>query len=288
MEAESGLDRGEAFRRGITILKRAGILNPAMDASILLGHITGETSATVLMDRKMALTVRQTALFQNLIKRRCRHETLSRLIGKKEFYSRPFRTTSDVLDPRPETEILVDKAIEILNNLSGQPRILDVGTGSGVIAVTLAAENPGIHVTATDISAAALKLALKNAQDYSVSGRINFIKTDLAACFNDKKCFDLIFSNPPYISHEEYPNLPEEVIKGDPVASLVAGPEGTEFYPALAELARRLLKPGGHIIVEVGAGQGSFVINLFLEKGLVDVEVFPDLAGIPRVVKGAV
>lgn len=286
MDAEKRIDRGEAFRRGIAFLKRAGVSNPAMDASILLGHITGETSATVLLERNMALTTRETALFQNLIERRCRHEMLSRLIGEKEFFSRAFRTTSDVLDPRPETEILVEKAIDCLKKLSGQPWILDVGTGSGVIAVTLAAENPRVHVVATDISAEALKLALVNAQNHRVSGRIRFVRTDLALCIKDGRCFDQIVSNPPYISKTEYPKLPVEVIKGDPVESLVAGPEGTEFYPALAELAGRLLKPGGHLIVEVGLGQSSFVKDLFLEKGLDCVEIFPDLAGVPRVVKG--
>jgi release factor glutamine methyltransferase len=288
MVAVSDINRGEAFRRGIMLLKRAGIPNPTVDASVLLGHITGENAATVLLERKTVLTSREAGLFKELIQRRCRHEVSSRLVGKKEFFSRMFRVTTDVLDPRPETEILVEKALDCLRDCPGQSRILDVGTGSGVIAVTLAAENPGVLVAATDISPAALKLALANAMDHRVSDRVRFIRTELALGVKDEKCFDLLISNPPYVSQAEYPSLPVEVIHGDPVEALVSGPEGTEFYPALVGIAVRILKPGGYLLLEVGAGHSPLVKELFLKAGFADVEVFQDLAGMPRVVKGVI
>ena len=286
MKAESSLHRGKAFQTGVALLERAGISNPALDASVLLGHTIGKTAATILMERNATLTAEEAALFQDLIERRCRRETLSRLIGKKEFYSRSFRTTRDVLDPRPETEILVERSLESFGSFCGSPKVLDVGTGSGAIAVTLAAESPGSFVVATDISMAALGIALGNAEDHGVLDRIRFIATDLASSLVETARFDVIVSNPPYVSRTEYPTLPLEVLQGDPVEALVAGPEGTEFYPVLAELACKLLNPGGHLLVEVGCGQSPFVESLFKSKGFENVEAFPDLAGIARVVRG--
>lgn len=286
MESVKGVERGDAFRRGVTILGQAGIANPALDASVLLGHVIGEDAATALMERNRILTNSEATLFGTLIERRCRREAISTLTGHKEFYSRAFHTSSDVLDPRPETEILVEKALHCLEDFHGQPKILDVGTGSGVIAVILAAENHKAIITATDISQPALRAASANSARHGVSDRIRLIRTDLATGLADTARFDLIVSNPPYISQEEYRTLTPEVLKCDPTIALVAGPEGTEFYPVLAVIARKLLNPGGHLLVEVGAGQSHCVETLFRKTGFGEVRAFPDLSGISRVVKG--
>jgi release factor glutamine methyltransferase len=174
MMSARGAERGEAFRRSVSLLGEAGIGNPALDASVLLGYVTGEEPATALMERSKVLTADEAALYETLIERRCRRETVSRLTGQKEFYSRVFHTTPDVLDPRPETEILVEKALHHLKDLTGKPKVLDIGTGSGVIAVTLAAENRNAVVTATDISPAALKTAAANSARHGVSDRVRF------------------------------------------------------------------------------------------------------------------
>jgi release factor glutamine methyltransferase len=286
MESVKGPERGEAFRRGVSLLEEAGIANPALDASVLLGHVTGEDGATALLERNKTLTAGEAALFITLIERRCRRETTSRLTGQKEFYSRVFHTNCDVLDPRPETEILVEKALQYLKNFTGKPRVLDVGTGSGAIAVTLAAENHSVVVTATDICPAALKTAEANSARHGVRDRVRFVRTDLAAGLVDTARFELVVSNPPYVSQAEYRTLTPEVIGSDPAIALVAGPTGMEFYPVLAKTAKNLLKPGGHFLVEVGAGQSRHVKTLLKEAGLGEVKVFPDFSGIPRVVKG--
>lgn len=286
MESVKGAERGKAFRMGVSLLAEAGIDNPALEASVLLGYVTGEEAATVLMGRRQTLNGSEKALYETLIERRCRHETLSRLTGRKEFYSRDYHVNKDVLDPRPETEILVEEALHCLKSFPGRRNILDVGTGSGVIAVTLAAEHRDAVVTATDISTEALKTAVCNAAMHGVSDRVRFIRADLAECFADTSLFDLVVSNPPYVSMADYRTLPPEVRSQDPAVALLGGPDGTRFYPALAEIASRLLNPRGHLLVEVGAGQDRLVKHLFQDAGLVDLEVFQDLSGISRVIKG--
>ncbi|UCG39293.1 MAG: peptide chain release factor N(5)-glutamine methyltransferase [bacterium] len=280
------VSRREAFRRGVMQLRRAGIPNPALDASVLLGHVTGQAAAPALVEGERPLEGPEEARYAELIARRGRREALSRLVGSREFYSRPFLVTPDVLDPRPETETLVEKALEFLRKDTGLTRILDVGTGSGVIAVTLAAEAPEARVTATDVCPRALWVARANAVTHGVEGRIRLVCMDLASAFRDVPSYDLIVANPPYIAEHEFRDLPEEVRQGDPRAALIAGPAGLEFYPALAALAGRLLRPGGALMVEVGAGQGRDVAGIFGRSGFERVGITADLAGTDRVVHG--
>jgi release factor glutamine methyltransferase len=287
LEADRTITRAKAYRESVALLRGAGIPNPTLDASVLLGHVTAEMADTVLLEGNKTLAPDEAARFKNLVARRCDHEVLSRLIGTREFYSRAFRVTCDVFDPRPETEILVEQALACLKDLPGRPMVLDVGTGTGAIAVTIAAENPRIFVTATDINSTALRSARMNAGIHGVADRIRFIRTDLAQGLKSEPRFDLVVSNPPYISQEEYLKLPPEVLRGDPATSLVAGHKGTEFYRPIVQLAREHLRPGGYLVVEMGAGQSSTVIEIFRSGGLEAVEVIPDLARIPRVVKGA-
>jgi release factor glutamine methyltransferase len=280
--------REQAFRAGVTALKEAGVESPALDAAILLGHATGESGPQALLSRTRPLSTRQASSYEEFIQKRCQRETVSRIIGSREFYSRPFEVTSHVLDPRPETEVLVSEVVKWLAGTKGPVRVMDVGTGSGAIAVTLAAELPGASVVATDISREALDVAARNAVTHSVDERIEFVFEDLTSGTVARPAFDMIISNPPYIAQGEFEGLHEEVRAGDPVEALVAGPEGIEFYPLLAALATKALRPGGRIMVEVGAGQAEKVSVIFREAGLVQVGTFRDLAGIDRVVTGAV
>lgn len=286
MRTEEGNDRARIFREGVLALKEAGIPSPTLDASLLLGHITGEAPERVLLERKKDLTVQEQESFASLIERRCNRETVSRLVGIKEFFSLDFGTGPDVLDPRPETELLVEEALGSLSRMGGNPKVLDVGTGSGVIAVALAILDPRITVVATDICPKALALARTNARRHGVTERVRFVRTDLLSAFSTVPRFDLLVSNPPYIAEGEFPSLPPEVRLGDPRRALVAGPEGIEFYGPLARAAVEFLYPGGEILVEVGAGQHPLVEDIFSACGIREIATIPDLSGTGRVVRG--
>ena len=207
-------------------------------------------------------------------------------MGEREFYSRNYLVKEDVLDPRPETEILVEEAIRCLKDIKGDPAVLDIGTGSGAIAVTVAAELPRTRVTATDISMAALAVARRNAVRHNVGKRLNFIQADLLNGIRGEGNFQAILSNPPYIAHDLFQDLQDEVRKGDPMVALVPGAEGTECYAPLARSAMNLLEEGGRLIVETGTGQAEVVAGIFRQAGLADVRIVHDLAGTGRVVTG--
>ncbi len=286
MEISPDNRKHTAFKRGVVALKKAGIENPALDASILLGFVTGEPPSTVLLDRESTLAPSETELYSTLVQKRCGWVAVSRLVGGREFYSRNFYITEDVLDPRPETEILIEEAIRCMEDLQESPAVLDIGTGSGAIAVTLAAEIPRARVTATDISMAALAIARRNALRHSVLERVNFIQTNLLNGIRGEGSFHVILSNPPYISRTQFESLPKDVREGDPMVALVPGPDGTECYFPLVARSRELLGAEGSLMVEVGAGQCDIVAGIFDQAGFADVHIVNDLAGTGRVVKG--
>lgn len=286
MEFAPVRQRGDTFKLGVARLIDAGIENPALDAAVLLGYVTGEPASTVLMDRKAVLTKAEDDRYTAVIRKRCERSAVSRIVGEREFYSRGFHVTDDVLDPRPDTEILVDEAIRFLENIKGDMDVLDVGTGSGVIAVTVAAQLPLIRVTATDISMAALAVARGNAARHGVRERLRFLQADLLNGIRIRGGFQAILSNPPYVPDDQFEDLPDEVRKGDPKVALVPGPRGIECYPVLAKGAMNLLAAGGSLMVETGAGQADTVAGMFRQSGLTDVHVVHDLAGKGRVVKG--
>ena len=192
----------------------------------------------------------------------------------------------NVLDPRPETEVLVEEAVLYLEKVGGNASVLDIGTGSGAIAVTLAAQLPRVRVTATDISMAALAVAGKNAKRHHVLDRVSLVQADLLAGFRANSGFQLIVSNPPYIASTLFNDLPDEVRKGDPLVSLVPGENGTEYYPPVVQGAMDLLDAEGSLMVEVGARQSDHVAGIFKRAGFTDVTVINDLAGTGRVVRG--
>ena len=278
--------RGILFQKGVDALKAVGIENPALDASVLLGYVTGVPVDAVLMDRNSVVTPSESRSYEALIRKRCERIPVSRLLGEREFYSRNFHVNGDVLDPRPETELLVEEALLNLEKLEGNASVLDIGTGSGAIAVTIASQLPRVWVTATDISMAAIAVARRNAGRHRVQDRVDFVQANLLNGIRGSGCFHLIVSNPPYIPHALFDSLPDEVRKGDPMVSLVPGENGTECYPPLAEGAMDLLHTDGSLMVEVGAGQCGHVAGIFKKAGFADVTIVHDLAGTGRVVKG--
>jgi release factor glutamine methyltransferase len=220
--------------------------------------------------------------FEALIRRRLDHEPVARIIGRRMFWGRDFKITLQVLDPRPETETLIAAALE----LEGAPpaTFLDLGTGSGIIAVTLAAEWPGARGFATDLSDDALAVARENAAAHGVEARIGFARADWFAGVIGQ--FDLIVSNPPYIAADEMAGLAPEVRGHDPEPALTPGGDGLGAYRAIAAGAPAHLAPGGHLLVEIGPSQGAAVAALFRAAGLVGVRVLPDLDNRDRVVAG--
>jgi release factor glutamine methyltransferase len=222
-----------------------------------------------------------TAEFRALIERRRTGEPIQYITGQCEFYGLPFYVNREVLIPRPETEHLVEKALQLAARHT-KPRILDVGTGSGAIAVALAANLPRASITATDISACALALARRNAERNAATDRIRFLRGDLLAPVAGDQ-FELVVSNPPYVSETERTSLAVEVRDYEPHTALFAGVDGLDVYRRLIPAASAALVSGGFLALEIGHGQQAGIDALLVASGFTAIEFTSDLQGIPRV-----
>jgi len=219
-----------------------------------------------------------------LVERRYKGEPIQYITREQEFYGLPFHVTPDVLIPRTETEHLVEKIVEIAPCFS-RPRIVDVGTGSGIIAITVAHEWTSAVITAIDISAAALELARRNADRTGVAERIRFLHGDLLAPVADER-FDMVVSNPPYVPTGDRDSLSVEVREHEPALALFAGADGLDVIRRLIPAAFAVLEPGGFLLMEIGYGQSGPVAALLKEAGFERIDFVPDLQGIPRVACG--
>lgn len=257
---------------------------PAREAALLLGRVLGLSEAQVLAHGEREVPDEAAARFRALLERRLAGEPTAYLFGEREFYGRPFQVDPRVLIPRPETEHLVEAALEI--ELPDRPRILDVGTGSGILPVTLALEIPGARIVATDVSPGALAVASANARRLGVGDRILFVGADLARGL-DLGRFDLVVSNPPYVDWSDAPALSPEVYNFEPHVALFAPGSGDSLYAWLFDaVAERPggLRPGIRLLVEIGYGQLDAVRRHAQASSLHMVDVRQDYAGIPRVV----
>ena len=216
-----------------------------------------------------------------LVSRRHAGEPIQYNTGETEFYVLAFHVNRDVLIPRPETEHLVEKAIALVADLS-RPRILDVGTGSGAIAIALAVNLPAARIIATDISALSLDVARRNAERHQVADRVQFLEGDLLNPVTGEQ-FDLIVSNPPYVSANDRDSLSVEVRDFEPARALFAGRDGLSIYRRLIPAAFDALVSGGFVVLEIGFGQREAIDALLADAGFRDAEFTPDLQGIPRV-----
>jgi release factor glutamine methyltransferase len=250
------------------------------DAETLLLHLTGNNRAWLLAHLDDELGYEFAEQYIALLERRFAGEPMQYIFGESEFYRLPFRVTPDVLIPRPETEHVVEKVLERAANFAA-PRIVDVGTGSGAIAVVLAHELTAAIVTATDLSAAALNVARQNAQRNGVAERVRFLGGDLLQPVAGEQ-FDMVVSNPPYVSEVDRESLAVEVRDYEPAQALFAGADGLDVYRRLIPQAFAALAPGGHVILEIGHGQEPPVGALLGEAGFENIEFTPDLQGIPR------
>lgn len=264
-----------------------GIDDARLCAELLLSKAMGCTKITLYTKFNDSPTDEQRTAFRELVKAAADHYPIAYLIGRREFYSLDFKVTPDVLIPRPETELTVEKALAWLKaNPLESPTILDIGTGSGCIAVTLAKRVPAARVVASDISAGALTVAGENATSHGVNDRIQFVEADLTALpegLSPEGGFDLIVSNPPYIATTEEATLPRNVKDYEPHTALFAGDDGLSMYRRIAADVGKLLKPGGLLLLEIGENQGDSVVSMMEETaGLETVGRYADLAGIER------
>jgi release factor glutamine methyltransferase len=277
----------DVLNEAAIFLRRNGLESPRLNAERLLALVlkTDRVGLYLLFDRPLSETER--AAYRELLRRRASGEPLQYLSGEAEFMSLAFRVDPSVLIPRPETEILVEDAAGRLKT-AASPRILDAGTGSGCIAVSLAKALPESTVDAVDFEPDALRTAGDNASRHGVADRIRLIRADLReAGFASRVSppYDAVVSNPPYVSLTEWETLPAEVRDHEPRRALCDEGDGLGFYPVLAALAAAVLAPGGTIWAEVGAGQSARVLDAFVRAGLRGAAAIPDLNGIPRVVR---
>lgn len=261
-------------------LCEAGIEGAGGDARALLAEAAGVARDRLTLHLEDEMVPGARARLDAMLARRLAREPVARILGRRAFWGRDFAVTPDVLDPRPETECLVAEA------LAGPvaSRLLDLGTGSGCIAVTLLAEWPGARGVATDISAPALAVAAGSAERHGVTGRLDLVQSDWFEGVEGR--FDLVVSNPPYIAETEIAGLAAEVRGHDPRGALSDGGDGLEACRAIAGAVMAHLAPGGRVLIEIGAGQGRQVAGLFARAGLAEVRILPDLDGRDRVVTG--
>ena len=277
----------EIIRRTTQRLEAAGIDSARLDAEVLLSFFLNCDRTQLFKNYEEQMTRDQLGAFDKLIARRLSFEPVAYITGRKEFWSFTLEVNRDVLIPRPDTEIIVEEAIGVCRaGGCSRPQILDIGTGSGAIALALAREIPDARVTATDVSAAALEVAKSNARALGLEDRVSFILGDLFE--NVSGTFDLIASNPPYIGAAEYDTLASGVKDFEPRLALWAGETGLEFYEKLIYQAHGRLREKGWLLLEIGAKQHEMIRSLMtLHSDFYrDIAVRTDYAGLPRVIRG--
>jgi release factor glutamine methyltransferase len=258
-----------------------GIESPRLDAELLVAKALGIDRVGLYLDLNRPLVDRERSAIRPLVARRREREPVAYILGHRDFYGRRFSVTPEVLIPRPDTETLVEHALRCIPE-DAACRVLDVGTGSGAIAVTLAAERPLAFVTATDISQTALEVAAGNAERLGVEARVRFERADL---LNGVEQYDVIVSNPPYIAQSEIETLQAEIRDHEPIAALEAGEDGLDVVRALLPAAEPVTASGAQMLIEIGAGQAVSVVDFAAGRtAWQPVAVYPDLNRVERVV----
>jgi len=280
----------ELLRRGVARLKDAGIEDVEISARLLLQHVLNKTNSELQLMSGNKVTEENIQLFDELVGKRCDHVPVQYLIGEVEFYNVKLKTDNRALVPRPETEVLVERLVELAKTLKS-PALLDVGTGSGNIAIALAFNIDNISITAIDISQESLDLAKLNAKKNGVAEKIDFIRTD---CMQNEfwdNCgkYDIIVSNPPYVDDDDFGGLQPEIKRYEPRAALITGGDPFIFFKCISSQAKKILKPTGIICFEVGATQADRVAEIIKSNFLnIDIAIVKDLTGIERIVIGEI
>lgn len=280
------MDMASILRQAAKDLEEAGIDSARLDAEVLLSFCLGCNRLEFYKNPDIIISDANFSAYRSMIARRIKWEPVAYITRIKEFWSFALGVNESVLIPRPETEIVVEEALNICRLISsGRPRIIDIGTGSGAIALALAGELPQANITATDISAAALNCARNNACLLGLEDRIEFVLGNLFEPVAG--AFDLVVSNPPYIAEDEYEKLPPGVKNYEPSEALRGGKTGLDFYEKLIAQAHLYLPKNGWLLLEIGAKQQKDVRELMESKGTyADIELRADYAGLPRLIKG--
>lgn len=277
----------EALRAASAALRVAGLTEPRREAGTLLSHALGRDQAFLITHADETLTEAQLAGFRACVERRAAGEPFQYIAGRQEFYGLEFEVGPDVLIPRPETELLVEKALELLK-ATDAPLLCDVGTGSGCIAVTLLHERKDARGFALDVSTAALAFAARNAARHGVEERLQLLVSDCFEALSDDEhkemLFDLVASNPPYITESDFDGLQKEVREHEPRVALTPGGDGLSVIRRLVAEAAEFLKPGGHLLIEIGFDQHEQVASLIDPTVWTLLDIHRDLQGIPRTV----
>lgn len=266
-------------------LRNAAVPEPRRESAALLSFALGRDRTFLHAHPEYVLSDAELSTFSHAVKRRAGHEPLQYITGRQEFWRLEFKVTPDVLIPRPETEILVEAAIERLHGLQA-PRFCEVGIGSGCISVSILHSVKDARGTATDISPAALIVAEANAARHGVVERLELVNASIFDTVTGQ--FDLVVSNPPYVPDADIASLQAEVRDHEPSVALSGGGSGRDIISQLVEQSPRVLRPGGSLLMEIGFDQGDRVRSLFERDVWQSVEIMPDLQGIPRIVNARV
>lgn len=261
-----------------------GVEEARLDAELLLGYVLGKPRIYLYTNYDQIMNKEELARYRELIRRRAAGYCTAVLIGEKEFMGIPFRVNEHVLVPRPDTEAWLEKVIQRFRNLP-DISVLDLGTGSGALAVSFLYYCKEARGVAVDISEKALETAKTNGERAGISDRVEFRRGDFLDALREDERFDVILSNPPYIPSGDIDGLAEEV-RREPRIALDGGADGLKFYRALGEKAACFLRPGGLLAAEVGIGQAETVRTFFENGGLTDIEIIPDYGGVDRAVCG--
>jgi len=277
----------DILKQSIKLLKDGGIESPQLDAEVLLSHVLNKDRSQLYIYPDYVLNEDENSRYRALIDKRLERIPISYLTGHKEFMSLDFKVNRNVLIPRPETELLVETVCKSrlpLHPFQEVIKVLDLGTGSGAIAVSLAKYNPNYSVLATDVSMSALFVARENAIHNDVINKISLIQTDLFDGISPDNKFDWVVSNPPYILTGDLPSLSQEIRTYEPILALDGGADGLDVIKRIIENAFMFLKPSGHLAIEFGYGQSNSVKRIADEIGKYsDYLVVNDYSGLPRI-----
>ena len=272
----------EALRDASSVLDEAAVPEARREASSLLSHVTGKDRTFLISHAEDQLSDEEFRRFEEVVERRAAGEPAQYITGTQDFFGRAFRVTPDVLIPRPETELLVEAALKMMNPAAA---ICDVGTGSGCIAVTLLCERSDARAVAVDVSEAALAVARQNAREHLVEDRIEFFLSDCFASLDaNQQQFDLVVSNPPYVSAEMLAGLQREVRDHEPLVALSPGADGLSVIRRLLTDAPQFVRGNGYLLTEIGFDQGEAVQRLVDNRVWTLRDILPDLQCIPRIV----
>ncbi len=275
----------ESLKLSTEYLEKKGIESARLNAELLLAEILNCKRLDLYLKFDQPLRENEVDIYREWILRRGKFEPLQYIIGRVEFYGMQFKVTRDVLIPRSDTEILVEEVINFAKDKSGL-RILDIGTGSGNIPIALAKNLTNAEITSVDVSANAIEVAKENALLNNVESKVEFILSDIYHLKIETDLFDIVVSNPPYISAEEYPTLQKEIVDYEPSIALTDSNDGLNFYRTITEKSKSFLKKEGKIFFEIGKEQFNDVEKILLKNNFLNIKITKDYQQIERVISG--